>query len=118
MSWSKVFDEPPAPGVAAFFLDLLDAAKTAQCSVACFFPPHPRCEVLLDLLLEMKRQLVGELLVEILFPEKRAQPLEEFHSDLPLHLMRTSLSEPLTAAFEAVVSQFAVEAALRRHLAR
>ena len=77
-------DEAHAPGVAAFFLDLLDAAKTAQRRVAGFLRAHPRRNVLLDLLFQMERQLVGEFLVEFLFPEQRAQTTEEFHSDLPL----------------------------------
>jgi AbrB family looped-hinge helix DNA binding protein len=44
---------------------------------------HPCREVLLDLLFQMKRQLIGKFLVDFLFPKQRAQTMEEFHSGLP-----------------------------------
>jgi hypothetical protein len=64
------FDEAHAPGVAAFFFHLLDAAEAAQCCVTSLFRAHPRRDVLLDLFLEMERQFLGEFLVEFLFAEQ------------------------------------------------
>ena len=44
---------------------------------------HPDLHVLLNLLFQMERHLIGKFPVEFLFPKQRTQSIEEFHSDLP-----------------------------------
>jgi hypothetical protein len=66
----QIFDEAHAPGVEAIFLHLIDAAETAQGGAASLLRVHSRRHVLLNLHLQMKRQLVREFLIEFTLVEE------------------------------------------------
>src|ERR1700683_1948442 len=95
------FEKAHAPSVAAFFFDLFRSAEFQPCAPPRFFARHTRLHVLLDLLLEMKPQLVVEFTLHSVAPEQRAQPnqnVAEHLSLLECLSMQNSLSclQPLS----------------------
>jgi hypothetical protein len=81
---NEIFDVIYSSHFAARLFDRLDAAKPAESRETSLLRAHPRRNVLLNLLFQMKRHFIGKFLIEFLFPKQRAQSVEEFHSNLPL----------------------------------